>query len=126
MARQRKGLPRGCVVGLAGFFVVFALVFGGLGYVFVSGIINENTNPHEITVVVQDKEIVTAHDRLPDFVITATVFDEDGGEHDELFVIRGSGARNIYAQLRVGEHYTLTVNGDPDKYRVITGIVEEP
>lgn len=118
-AKPRKGC--GCL-GL--FIAVWLVVFIGLGVGFCGAIVNENTNSHEIEIVVEDKDIVGGRNASADFVITATVVSERP-HRSEVFSIRGTAREvsDIYAGLREGERYTVTVNGDPDNYRVITGIV---
>lgn len=125
--RTGKGFPKPLRIFVIGFIAVWAVVFVSLGVKFVSGIVNENSNSHQIEIMVDKKEIVASRSddsTFTEFVITATVY-ENGTSHGELLAIRGSArdVSNIYANLREGERYVVQVNGDPDKYRVITGII---
>lgn len=120
-----KRFPRPLGIFLAAFALAFLVVFGTLAVNFVSNLVNENSHPDAIEIQVVDHQIVSRQKVSPDYVIIAWVVHDDGTRDKEVFGIYGDArtARDIYAALDPGMFYDVTVNGDPEKYRVITGIV---
>jgi len=122
MRKPRKEIP-GIVVTFAIAFclcVLFLMSF--LGFKFAGDIKNQNSNPHTVVATIEDKAIITDRDSsFPSFVIFADVADDDTTEPEAMMII-AKNEMPIYLSLKEGQTYKLNVNGDPDDFRVITGI----